>query len=265
MKYNEQVSMEETNPEYAAFVEKFKPKKTTDDCYTPENVFNAVAEWACAEYGIKAEQIVRPFWPGGDYEAFDYPDGCVVLDNPPFSILANITAFYNNHEIRFFLFAPSLVLNQLRDFRNCMVISDTDITYENGAVVRTAFVTNLEPEYVVRSAPDLRERVKAENDRNTKAEAQLPKYAYPDHVLTAAMVQKYAHYGVPFGVRREDAVLVGSLDAQKAAGKKVFGAGLLLSEKAAAEKAAAEKAGAVIWELSEREKRIIGQLGGRDG
>lgn len=24
--------------EYAAFVEKFKPKKTTDDCYTPSNL-----------------------------------------------------------------------------------------------------------------------------------------------------------------------------------------------------------------------------------
>lgn len=30
--------------EYDAFVEKFKPKKTTDDCYTPANVYDAVAD-----------------------------------------------------------------------------------------------------------------------------------------------------------------------------------------------------------------------------
>lgn len=32
----------EMTGEYAAFVEKFKPKKTTDDCYTPDNVYAAV-------------------------------------------------------------------------------------------------------------------------------------------------------------------------------------------------------------------------------
>ena len=48
-----QVRLEDVNEEYAAFVEKFKPKKTTDDCYTPENVYNAVRDWACREYGIE--------------------------------------------------------------------------------------------------------------------------------------------------------------------------------------------------------------------
>lgn len=39
--YDQQLTLD-SNPEYAAFVEKFKPKKTTDDCYTPENIFDAV-------------------------------------------------------------------------------------------------------------------------------------------------------------------------------------------------------------------------------
>ena len=56
---------------YEQFVEKFKPKKTTDDCYTPPLVYEAIKQWACAEYGISPEKIVRPFWPGGDYEQFD--------------------------------------------------------------------------------------------------------------------------------------------------------------------------------------------------
>ena len=33
------------NKEYKEFVEKFKPKKTTDDCYTPPNIYEAVVGW----------------------------------------------------------------------------------------------------------------------------------------------------------------------------------------------------------------------------
>ena len=79
--------------QYDDFVEKFKPKKTTDDCYTPPEVFEAVKRWAVARYGLEGREIVRPFYPGGDYERAEYPAGCVVIDNPPFSILAKITAF----------------------------------------------------------------------------------------------------------------------------------------------------------------------------
>jgi hypothetical protein len=49
------------NPEdakYQAFVDKFKPKKTTDDCHTPENVYNAVADWVQSEYGISKKIFV---------------------------------------------------------------------------------------------------------------------------------------------------------------------------------------------------------------
>ena len=93
---------------YEDFVEKFKPKKTTDDCYTPPLVYETVKEWACEKYGIQSDKIVRPFYPGEDYEHADYPDGCVVLDNPPFSILSKICEFYLDRNIPFFLFAPSL-------------------------------------------------------------------------------------------------------------------------------------------------------------
>ena len=104
----EQGCLFDDNLEYDAFTEKFKPKKTTDDCYTPPLVYDAIRDWACSEYGIDPACIVRPFYPGGDYERFDYPDGCVVLDNPPFSILSKICEFYMNRGIAFFLFAPSL-------------------------------------------------------------------------------------------------------------------------------------------------------------
>ena len=101
-------SRQEIFNDYEGFVEKFKPKKTTDDCYTPTEVYGAVLDWAARRYGFDPACVVRPFYPGGDYEAFDYPEGCVVLDNPPFSILAKIQRFYLERGIRFFLFAPSL-------------------------------------------------------------------------------------------------------------------------------------------------------------
>ena len=69
---------------YEEFVEKFKPKKTTDDCYTPPTIYEIVKQWACNEYGIDPAKVVRPFYPGGDYKAFPYPDGAVVIDNPPY-------------------------------------------------------------------------------------------------------------------------------------------------------------------------------------
>ena len=50
---------------YEEFVEKFKPKKTTDDCYTPPAVYEAVKDWAVKEYDIEGKEIVRPFYPGG--------------------------------------------------------------------------------------------------------------------------------------------------------------------------------------------------------
>ena len=52
--------------DYEKFVEKFKPKKTTDDCYTPPAVYAAVKNWAVKEYGLEDCTIVCPFFPGGD-------------------------------------------------------------------------------------------------------------------------------------------------------------------------------------------------------
>ena len=80
--------------DYEGFVEKFKPKKTTDDCYTPPEIYEAVKGWACEKWGIDPGSCVRPFYPGGDFYRFDYPEGCTVLDNPPFSLLAKICAYY---------------------------------------------------------------------------------------------------------------------------------------------------------------------------
>jgi len=251
---------------YREFEEKFKPRKTTDECHTPPAVYEAVADWVAGEYGVARDDMVRPFWPGGDYERFDYPDGCCVVDNPPFSILSRIVRFYNDVGIRYFLFAPALTNFQARGC--CHVIADADVTYENGAVVRTAFLTNLDGciALVPHGLSDAIKEAQAVPDA-----PRLPKYEYPDHVLTAAMMMRYARYGIPYRLEAGEGTRIGALDAQRAAGKSVFGDGFLLStkaaaEKAAAEKAAAEKAAAVVWELSERERGIVRMMDeGRGG
>lgn len=59
---------EENSGEYKSFVEKFKPKRTTDDCFTPEEVYEAVKAWVLEEVpAVQDLRIVRPFYPGGDY------------------------------------------------------------------------------------------------------------------------------------------------------------------------------------------------------
>ena len=252
--------------DYDGFVEKFKPKKTTDDCFTPPEIMEVVNGYVADRWGLNPSTFVRPFWPGGDYESFDYPVGCVVVDNPPFSCLAKIQEFYLDHGIRFFLFAPSLTCLSVK---RCMevdhIVCGSNVTYENGAVVQTGFVTNLDGEHVLEADPALG---KAINDANSarlaKVKKTVPKYVYPDAVLTTAEAQWLASHGTPFRVRRRDACRIPKLDAQN--GKTIFGDGLLLSERAAAERAAAdraaaERAAAEVFELSDRELAMQAMLG----
>lgn len=253
--------------DYDGFVEKFKPKKTTDDCYTPPEVMEVVNAYVERRWGLDRSRFVRPFFPGGDYEHADYPDGCVVVDNPPFSILAKIKRFYLAHGVPFFLFCPSLTAFSSFDERCDVLICDANITYENGAVVRTAFVTSLPSEYVAESAPDLGGEVNRVCDElRHRDSATLPKYEYPDEVITAAKLQWMAAHHTTLRIRRGECCRIGAMDEQRAVGNAVFGGGLLLSERAAseraaaeraaAERAAAERAAAHRWKLSDRERRM---------
>jgi len=250
-----QMTEEHQERQYQQFVDKFKQAKTTDDCYTPPAVYDAVADWVAHEYGVDKARFVRPFWPGADYQAFDYPPGCVVVDNPPFSLFAQIMRFYVGRGIDFFLFGPSLTLFS-GNLDICYIPADTTIEYENGATVKTGFSTSLEPGTRIRSAPTLYRAVTDAVDAMRKEKrVELPKYTYPDHVCTAAMVQRYSHYGVDFRVPASEAAFIRYIDSQKAQGKHIFGGGYLLSERAAAERAAAIK-----WQLSPREWAIIQNL-----
>ena len=253
----------EGEEEYAEFLEKFEPKHTTDDCYTPDGVYEAVADWVAKEYKVSRKNFVRPFYPGGDYQGEKYKKTDIVVDNPPFSIMREIIDFYNAQGVRFFLFAPCLALFNYLDenYGVCAVCVQVSVIYANGAVVPTSFLTNLDP-CRARTAGDLYQAIKAAVDAIKKEQSrELPKYAYPDEVATAAMLGKYSHYGVELRIERSDSVRIRELDEQKEQGKAIYGCGLLLSERAAAERAAAERAAAERWQLSDREREIVKSLG----
>lgn len=248
--------------EYYEFISKFEERHTTDDCYTPPAIYDVVADWVAKEYNLNPDNFVRPFVPDGDYQAFEYMPESVVVDNPPFSKLSKIQQFYAKRGIRFFLFSPALTMFRpwFAKFGICAVCANAQVTYDNGAVVNTSFVTNLENgECIARSVPELREKINAENDKQKKTVAR---YVYPRNVLSAAMMNTFSKSGIDYRLNRADCIFIGALDAQKQKKKTIYGGALLLSEKAAAEKAAAEKAAATVWELSDREREIIAGLGG---
>lgn len=261
--------------DYENFVGKFKTKKTTDDCYTPSEVYNCVLRYVSEKCNIRGAEIVRPFYPGGDYENCEYPDGCIVVDNPPFSILSQIVRFYIERDIKFFLFAPHLTLFSA-NVECCRIVVGASITYENGAIVKTSFMSNLFDDVMVMSDSFLYRELERINELK---KVNLPRYKYPNSVLTVSAMQWCVERGVSMRFKKEDLYRIQGLDSQKPHKKSIFGTGFLLSDKAAADKAAAYKAAAenaekekvekekvekdniIIWELSEREMKIIKSLG----
>ena len=254
---------EEGNDDYNEFVDKFKTPKTTDDCYTPDNIYEVVASYVEKKYGVNRNNFVRPFYPGGDYQAEKYKKTDVVVDNPPFSILSEIVNFYVDINQPFFLFAPGLMTLNYGNRKGVTAIClCAPVTYENKACVSTSFITNMEPDDVAAlTAPDLYADIKKANDENeAELHSDIPKYEYPVEILTAAKLGWLSKYGQEFKVKHSEAVFVRALDAQKEADKSIFGGALLLSEKAAAEKAAAMK-----WPLSDREKEMLRRLEAHGG
>ena len=251
----EQIEYEAAALEYAAFLEKFEAKRTTDDCFTPPEVFAAVHGWVNSEYGTHERRIVRPFHPGGDFVRFDYQPGDLVLDNPPFSILAKIRRFYDERKIDYFLFAPSLTLFGIK--APTMLVVDETVEYANGAKVATSFITSLEPQTRIRTAPVLAQALRAARP----AKASLPKYIYPGNVRNAALLQRIS--GVDFRIPANECEFISKMDAQIDAGKTIFGGGLIMSDRKAAELKAAELKAeyeSTEWRLSAREIAIIERL-----
>ena len=256
----------ENSHEYDALIARTRNDvhvKTTDDVYTPDYIYDAVKKFVFDYYGIKTDHILRPFYPGGDYRSEIYTDDCVVIDNPPFSILTEIVKFYMDSNVKFFLFAPALTLfNSSAGCCNCVPV-EYDITYDNGVVIPTSFLTNL-GEYKIDNCPELYRAIEqAEGEKTREKNKKRPDYEYPDEVVTVN-IGKLSKRGLHLKVRPKECRFIRALDEQKKVDKSLFGGGFLLSEKAAAKQAAAEKAAAekIKWKLSDREMSIVKSLGG---
>lgn len=259
---------------YKDFVDKFKAKHTTDDCYTPDLVYDVVKNYAINKFNLDESSIVRPFWPGGDYEHEDY-DGKVVVDNPPFSIITKIVNFYIENNVKFFLFCPALtIFNTARsNFGKSTVIPvQATITYENGAKVATSFVTNLfNDDTLVYFDPIFKRSLEDADKQSTwDLVKHTPRYKYPDNVIRVTdIVQAGRATTDPIVISADNAVRISRLDSQRDSKKGIFGSGLLVDDKTADKINKLKQLPAIpkpdtkdtiTWTLSDRERQIIDKL-----
>lgn len=248
--------------DYEGFIAKFQDKeKTTDDTYTPKDVYEAVLQYVGEVYDLTGKEILRPFYPGGDYENAEYPEDGVVIDNPPFSMFTKICKFYSERGIPFFLFGPGLTIASCCKYCTAVIIGE-QMTFSNGAKVRCNFAGNLFGDTLIMTAPRLSKLIAACPSQDTKV--GLPKYDFPDELLSVSDMQTMCNGGIDFSVRRSEAEIVRRLDNfPKKSG--LFGDHLLLSAAAAVAKVKAKaKATKVIpVELSARERKIIEGLGAK--
>lgn len=259
LKAIEASSDQNDSEEYTRFVNKFALKKTTDDCYTPPEIYNAVKDWCLDKYNLNSARILRPFYPGSDYQSVEYTKDSVVIDNPPFSIISQICYWYMERKIRFFLFAPTLSLFNTAAGKANYIVCSEKIVYENGARVNTSFVTNMGNDKIT-TAPELNKRLK--DIRKRQYSKNKNKIEYPDNVITAALLTKIANSDALFEVRAEECKFIRKIDAYK---KPLYGAGFLISDKAAQRKTDIEKSinrynDSDRLPLSDRERAIIKSL-----
>ena len=238
--------------DYEGFVDKFKPKKTTDDCYTPPKVYEVVRQWVNDNIvPLDGVEIVRPFYPGGDYRSFDYPAGCIVLDNPPFSILSAICKFYQERGIRYFLFAPTLTAGSARLTQNhTVIITGATIIYDNGAKVATSFVTNISKEYGIIVSGNLTSQLNSLHVLKNRK-----KYNVPHCAVTAARLSSLAKKGIDFNIPKESCKWISRLK-----NFDLYGHGWLISQQVASELYRRAEANVNTVALSAEEQRIIENL-----
>lgn len=239
--------------DYESYIAKFRDlPKTTDDTYTPPDVYEAVLQYLREEGKLTAAHtILRPFYPGGDYERAEYPENGIVIDNPPFSIFSKICKFYTARHIPFFLFGPGMTIATVSTYATAVIIN-TGLVFENGANVGVNFASSLFPGVALMTAPRLNDLIKACPSQNQKKE--LPIYDTPDELLSVSDLQTICNGGIDFVVRRSECVRVRSLDLHPKR-RGLFGDHFLIA------KAKAKAKRAIHIPLSEREQRIVERLG----
>lgn len=255
--------------DYESYVAKFTENpKTTDDTFTPRDVYEAVLKYVGEVVDLTGKQILRPFYPGGDYRNAEYPEDGIVIDNPPFSIFTEIVKFYTATGIPFFLFGQGKTIMCCVKYCTAVIVTDL-LTYENGARIYTNFASNLFGDTIIMTAPRLNDLIFSCPSQNVKA--NLAQYNYPPELLSFSQMQTICRGGVEFVVKRSECQIVKNLDNHP---KSLFGEHILLSSAKAEEKESAktlaqdnaerqrlERSGmSGVIPLSERERRIVERL-----
>lgn len=89
---------------------------------------------------------------------------------------------------------------------------------------------------------------------------ELPRYSYDHHIVTAPFVGALSRLGVDFRVPVKESQPISALEAQREAGKAIYGKGYIVSEQVFAEREKAER-----WELSDKERAIVDKLTAQGG
>ncbi len=246
--------------DYESFVAKFSDSpKTTDDCYTPRDVYEAVVRYVSTLTDMCSKVILRPFYPGGDYLNAEYPENGVVIDNPPFSMFTKICRWYSAVGIPFFLFGPGLTIASACKYCTAIVINES-VIFENGANVRLNFASNLCGDTMIMTAPKLGRMIAECPSQRPKK--PLPSFEYPSEVLSVSDLQAIARNGIEFSISRDECRIIRDLDCHPRKGG-LFGDHFLISMEKAREKESAKSRRVTVEKarmpvlLSEREKKIV--------
>lgn len=169
--------------DFKEWVEKFG-HKTTDDVFTPPDVYDGAVALFYKITGDKYKdlEIIRPFYPNGDYTKEDYT-GKIVIDNPPFSIAVEIQKWYNEHGVKYFLFGNGLTL--FNKHSTGFVVCHSSVNYD-GCKVSTGFVSNcFEGIYGVYSIGEYKSNLKQKRKlpEGYETSATLRKYIKPENDL----------------------------------------------------------------------------------
>ena len=244
---------------YEEYVEKFKLKRTKDDTFTPPEVYDAIKGWVVKEYGLEGRVIIRPFWPDADYTQTEYPEGCVVIDNPPFSIQTKICKWYLDQGIDFFLFANHVTLFRTLKFSHVnAVVTGNLIVFENGARIPISYLTNMGTDRVIVSG-ELYEIVRkatgtVENTHNL--------IEFPANIISAPRLTKMARMGMNYRIK--NMTYWPTIESYN-----IFGGGGLISDSEVAKLEIAKKKIAdanpkVQYHLSDKELSEIRRLNEMD-
>jgi len=183
---------------YDAFVKKFKPNNGSDECYTPDNIYQCVYNYVRCLFPQFGEfENLRPFKPNGNFLREDYSNK-IVIDNPPFSILSNIVNYYQQHNIKFWLFATALTI--MGYYAKCdIVITNTAIQYTNGAKIATSFITNMYSDKRIVLDGILQQKI--EQIKGVAKKKLLNRYPF---ILSGARLQKWVTANNIITIKQED-------------------------------------------------------------